>query len=121
VGVLDIAHNRALSEARHESVAFVDDDAVPDPNWLRAHLRSFDDPMMLRVTGLTMPLELETEAQGWFERNSTFGRGFRRTVFDMYVVNLLAAGRVGAGANMALQRSIVDLVGSLHDTITKNR
>jgi len=114
---LDIARNRALSEARHEIVAFVDDDAVPDPNWLRAHLRNFDDPTVLCVTGLTMPLELETEAQEWFERYSTFGRGFRRTVFDEYVVNPLAAGRVGAGANMALRRHVLELVGPFDEAL----
>jgi len=114
---LDIARNRALSEARHEIVAFVDDDAVPDPHWLRAHLRNFDDPTVLCVTGLTMPLELETEAQEWFERYSTFGRGFRRTVFDEYVVNPLAAGRVGAGANMSLRRSLVGLVGPFDEAL----
>jgi hypothetical protein len=33
---LNIARNRALREAKHEIVAFTEDDAMPDPNWLRA-------------------------------------------------------------------------------------
>lgn len=108
---LDCARNRALSEARHEVVAFTDDDSVPDPNWLRAILRAFSDPLVMCVTGLTLPLELETEAQEWFERVSTFDRGFRGRVFDLTNHNPLAAGAVGAGVNMALRRDVVQHVG----------
>lgn len=108
---LNNARNRALREARGDVVAFADDDAVPDPGWLRALLPNFADPMVLCVTGLTMPLELETEAQEWFERYSPFNRGFRRRVFDRTNGNPLAAGRVGAGANMALRRSVLHQVG----------
>jgi GT2 family glycosyltransferase len=66
---------------------------------------------------LTMPLELETEAQEWFERYSTFGRGFRRAVFDRNSLNPLAAGRAGAGANMALRRSVTQLVGLFDEAL----
>ncbi len=108
---LDCARNRALHEAQGEIVAFTDDDSVPDPNWLRAILPNFSDPLVLCVTGLTMPLELETEAQEWFERMSTFNRGFKRRVFDMTNHNPLAAGQVGAGVNMAVRRTILEKVG----------
>ncbi|OUL28417.1 glycoside hydrolase family 2 [Nostoc sp. T09] len=114
---LDIARNRAMREAKNEIVAFTDDDAAPDPNWLRAFLRNFNDPLVLCVTGLTMPLELETEAQEWFEQYYPFGRGFRRNVFDSNRHNPLATGRVGAGANMALRRSVLDLVGSFDEAL----
>src|SRR4028118_2008451 len=76
------ARNRALREAKHEFVAFTDDDATPDPNWLRSLLRNFRDPRVMCVTGLVMPLELETEAQEWFECYSPHGRGFERRIFD---------------------------------------
>lgn len=114
---LDVARNRALREARHQVVAFIDDDAVPDPGWLRGLLRNFDDPLVLCVTGLTMPLELETEAQEWFERYSSFCRGFKRAVFDQKSINPLAAGRVGAGANMALRRCVMELVGPFDEAL----
>lgn len=114
---LDVARNRALREARGEIVAFVDDDAVPDPGWLRALARNFDDPLTICVTGLTMPMELETQAQEWFERYCGFGRGFQRTVFSRDNVNPLAAGRVGAGANMAMRRSVAELVGPFDEAL----
>lgn len=114
---LNIARNRALAEARHEIVAFNDDDAVPDPGWLRALRRNFGDPEVLCVTGLTMPLELETAAQEQFEQYSPFGRGFVRRVFRGSPEMALAAGRVGAGANMALRRSVLALVGGFDEAL----
>ena len=108
---LNNARNRALQEARHEIVVFLDDDIRPDPGWVRALVQNFDDPLVMCVTGLTMPLELETEAQEWFEHHSPFGRGFNRIVFERTNLSPAAAGRVGAGANMALRRRVLDLVG----------
>jgi glycosyltransferase involved in cell wall biosynthesis len=114
---LDVARNRALREARHEIVAFTDDDAIPDPSWLRALRRNFGDPRTLCVTGLTMPLELETEAQEWFERTNSFGRGFTRVVYDGARRNPLPVGQIGAGANMALRRSVLALVGPFDEAL----
>ncbi len=114
---LNRARNRAMREARHEVVTFIDDDAVPDPGWLRALLRNFDDPLVACVTGLTMPLELETEAQEMHERLSPFGRGYERRVFDGTFFNPMAAGQVGAGVNMALRRSIFEALGPFDDAL----
>jgi cellulose synthase/poly-beta-1,6-N-acetylglucosamine synthase-like glycosyltransferase len=114
---LNVARNRALHEARSDVIAFCDDDAAPDPRWLRALMRNFDDPSVLAVTGLTMPLELETPAQEWFERLCRFGRGFERIVFDQ---SHPAAGRPGApgvGANMALRRVIQEWVGAFDEAL----
>ena len=96
---LDCARNRALREAHHEVVAFTDDDSVPDPHWLRALLPNFADPLVLCVTGLTMPLELETEAQEWFEQMSTFNRGFKRRVFSLLDLSFSGAGLI-AGSRL---------------------
>jgi GT2 family glycosyltransferase len=114
---LDVARNRALREAVHDIVAFCDDDAVVEPEWLEGLCRNFSDPEVLCVTGLTMPLELETDAQEFFEQHSPFGRGFRRVVFDGQRDNPLVVGPVGAGANMALRRSILDLVGPFDEAL----
>lgn len=105
------ARNRALREAKHEFVAFTDDDAAPDPNWLRSLLQNFSDPRVMCVTGLVMPLELETEAQEWFERYSPHGRGFYRLVFDGAKDNPLIVATVGVSASMALRKSSIDFIG----------
>jgi GT2 family glycosyltransferase len=114
---LDVARNRAIREARGDVVAFCDDDAAPDPGWLRALLAGFQDPAVACVTGLTMPLELETAAQQWFERVSPFGRGFVRRVFDPATLDPLAAGRAGGGTNMAFRRSVFEAVGPFDEAL----
>lgn len=108
---LNIARNRALQEAQTDIVAFCDDDAVPDQAWLRHLLPNFHDPMVLGVTGLTMPLELETKAQEWFERHTPFGKGFQRKTFHGASCDPFIAGQVGAGANQALRKSVLEKVG----------
>ena len=114
---LNAARNRALREATGEIVAFTDDDAVPDRGWLRGLLTNFHDPLVLCVTGLTMPLELETDAQEWHERYTGFGRGFVRRVFDRTWFNPLAAGQVGSGVNMAVRRSVLEVLGPFDDAL----
>jgi len=114
---LNNARNRALSEARHPIVAFTDDDAVPDRGWLRALASNFDQPLTLCVTGLTMPVELETAAQEWFESHSPFGKGFKRTVFKGSQTDPLRVGRVGAGVNMALRKTAPELVGFFDEAL----
>ena len=112
---LNFARNRALSDATGDVVAFTDDDATPEPEWLDALLLNFGDPRVQCVTGLTLPIELETEAQELFEAISPFGRGFRRRVFDGQHDNPLEVGQVGAGANMAIRRRVTADIGSFDE------
>lgn len=114
---LNAARNRALREARTAVVAFTDDDAAPEPGWLVALLRNFGHRLVLGATGLTLPLELETDAQEWFERYTPFGRGYFRRVFDPADCSPHAAGTVGAGANMALRRDVLELAGPFDESL----
>lgn len=111
------ARNRALLEAKGEAIALTDDDAIPDPNWLRSLLRNFNDPRVMCVTGLVMPLELETEAQEWFELYSPHGRGFYRRVFDGANWNPLVVAPVGVSASMALRKSSIDCIGLFDEAL----
>jgi GT2 family glycosyltransferase len=114
---LDIARNRGLREARGEVVAFTDDDARVDAGWLDALRRNFEDPMVALVTGLTLPVELETEAQLWFEETNGFGRGFLRREYDSSTLSPFGAGRLGAGVNMAVRRRALDDIGLFDETL----
>ncbi len=114
---LNRARNRALHEAVHPIVAFIDDDATPDPGWLRALAASLQEPGAMCVTGLTLPAELDTSAQQWFEQHSTFNRGFVRRIFDKDNLHPLAAGHAGAGVNMALLRSIFTEIGPFAEVL----
>lgn len=109
---LDWARNRGIIEARHDLIAFTDDDVRVDAGWLRGLARAFADPGVGVVTGLVAPAELETEAQQLFELvYGGMGKGmlprqwFRGTL-DAY--NLVTVHHVGAGANMAFRRGVLE-------------
>ena len=114
---LDVARNRALHEASNEIVAFSDDDAVPDPGWLRGHLSNYTNPMVMAVTGLSLPFELETPAQELFERYSPFGRGFERRVFSCPPHDSRHVAPLGAGANLSVRRSILVSCGAFDEAL----
>ncbi|SDD16913.1 Glycosyl transferase family 2 [Nocardioides lianchengensis] len=50
------ARNTAVGLARGEVVAFLDDDAVPRPDWLERMLEPYDDPDVLAVGGAARPV-----------------------------------------------------------------
>lgn len=114
---LDAARNRALREARGAIVAFTDDDALVDEGWLDALRARFADPMVALVTGITMPLELETPAQIWFEQTNGFARGFVPRTYDIATLEPLGAGRVGAGVNMAIRRAALRQIGLFDEAL----
>ena len=116
---LDRARNRSIAEAHGDIVAFTDDDVVVDAAWVGALRSAFaDDPAVQAVTGLVMPLELETPAQVLFERYGGFGRGFTRR---FYYVDRRSGeraarlhggtGKFGTGANMAFRRTLFAEIG----------
>lgn len=114
---LDRARNRAIREARHEILAFIDDDAVPDPEWVRALSDHFYHPNVACVTGLTMPAELETVAQEKFEQYSPFGRGFERKSFERGTFHPIGAGEIGSGTNMAVRVKAMEKIGLFDEAL----
>lgn len=118
---LNSARNRGVAEARHEVLAFIDDDVRVEPGWLRALGRAFVDPTVDAVTGLVLPLELETRAQRLFEAyGAGMSKGSVAKVFhraDLEVRELIAVQHVGVGANMAAKRSALIEVGGFDTTL----
>lgn len=109
---LNRARRRATDTAAGEVVLFTDDDVVVDPLWARGLLEPFSIPRVGVTTGLTMPLELETDAQEYFEWRGGFGRGFVRREIDFMREAPANAGAYGAGASMAFRRDVIDEIGA---------
>lgn len=127
---LDFARNRALWAATGDVLAFLDDDTVADAGWVRAVAEGFAGvPEVGALTGLILPLELETRGQRLFEANGGFGRGFRRRVLPGEEKRLLglrvplAAVVIGAGSgcNMALRTGLFRELGGFDEALDTGR
>jgi len=59
------ARNLGVGAAEGEILAFVDDDALPFPDWAEALVKTYKDPSIVGVTGPILPL-WEDEAMEWF-------------------------------------------------------
>ncbi len=111
---LDWARNRGIDEARHDIIAFIDDDALASPGWLRGLARGFEDPTVMAVTGLVLPAELETGAQVDFENYGGMGKGFLEKTYRREALSdtqLFWASSWGVGTNMAFRRALPDRIG----------
>ena len=105
---LNWARSRGAQHARGEIVAYVDDDVVVSPDWLEPFARAFRDPGVAGLTGLVMPLSLDTASERMFEKYCGFIRGFAPRRFSLPGTPPAGAGNAGAGACMALRRDLVN-------------
>lgn len=109
---LSAARNTGVAAATGDVVSFLDDDAVAEPGWLAGHLRHYDDPAVVGVGGLVVPLWEQSEPS-WFPGE------FGWVVGCSYVglPDRPAAVRNPIGANMSFRRDVVDRVGGFAEAL----
>jgi O-antigen biosynthesis protein len=108
---LSVARNRGISETDADLVTFIDDDVVADPSWLRRLVTPFAEPKVTAVSGMVLPLELETPAQKRFEQYVGFSKGVERRSYDLQggtgaerLLYPFLGDVFGGGASMAFRR-----------------
>jgi len=110
---LSRARNRGALVSGADIIAYLDDDSVPEPGWLAALVKEFDDPEVMAVGGRTRPLRLETDSERLFAeiRGLAYNRPGRLVVdrntpswFD-----ICGFGGIGSGCNMAIRRKAFEV------------
>lgn len=120
---LSVARNTGIRCAKGSIIVFTDDDVEVHTDWIARLRYGFQDPNVMVVTGLMLPAELETEAQVAFHRGTSgFKWECRPLVFDSHYFEAkkpfgVPVWQIGAGANMALRRKVVELVGDFDERL----
>lgn len=107
---LSHARNHALACSQSQIIAFIDDDATCDPNWLTALLASFEDPSVAAVTGRILPCRVNTEAERLCARMCWLDVGDEARFLSLNDSDWFEAVNsrgIGFGGNMALRRSAI--------------
>jgi glucosyl-dolichyl phosphate glucuronosyltransferase len=106
------ARNTGIAEAKGSVIAFVDDDARPEPDWIEQLLAAYDDEYVMAVGGVAVPVwpgrrpdHLPPELD-WIVGCTYQGQPTVRTD----VRNLW-------GCNMSVRREAFDLVGTFDEQV----
>ncbi len=106
---LSAARNRGWREARGEIIAFLDDDCLPDPAWLRSLIDAYDAPDVASVGGRLFPLidpaDREKIDPAWLDVY-TFDHG-----------DALRDVRIMTGANMSFRRSVLERIDGFDEQL----
>lgn len=103
---LSYARNAGVKSARGDVVAFIDDDAVADLDWIRNLTVGYEDPEVVGVGGHITPV-WEDGSPAWFpaELNWIVGCSYKG------LPEHRASVRNPIGCNMSFRRRIFDAVG----------
>lgn len=124
VAGLSNARNAGLRAARHDIVAFTDDDVVVDPHWLHGLARGFgraDDVSC--VCGMVPSGELRTAAQAYFDQRVSWAATLAPRTYSLadpptdLPLFPFQVGIYGTGANFAITRGAAFAMGGFDEAL----
>lgn len=105
------ARNTGISFAKGDFFAFIDEDAIPEPDWLEQLASGYNDPEIMGVGGAIEPL-WESRQPAWFP--DEFGWVVGCTYLGMPVTASPVRNLIGA--NMSFRREVFEITGGFrHD------
>ena len=108
---LSRARNRGARTSAAEIVAFLDDDSLPNADWLAALTRPFKDPVVMAVTGRIVASDIE-QSRSPLTPCASSADGYRESVFDRetpFWFERANFGGIGDGGNMAFRRCVFEI------------
>ena len=109
------AREHGIATASGDIVAFIDDDAIPSPNWLEQLVKPFEHPDVMMTSGWIVP-KWVTSRPRWFPDEFLW-------VVGCSYEGLPESGAVirnPIGASMAIRKSIIDDVGMFESRLGRN-
>lgn len=105
---LSVARNRAIREAKGEILCFLDDDAVPEPEWLPRLCAVFAQSEKILCAGGTIIPEYEAKPPRWFDKKC---EGIFKPTFKHPVLHSTSYPHYPYGANYAVKASAFRIIG----------
>jgi cellulose synthase/poly-beta-1,6-N-acetylglucosamine synthase-like glycosyltransferase len=106
---LSETRNTAINVSRGEIIAFLDDDAVAEVNWLENLVLAFEDPKVLAVGGEAVPVWRKGKPPFWFPLDFDFVIGC--TNHKRLILQNGGEIRNVTGSNMAFRREVFERIG----------
>jgi glycosyltransferase involved in cell wall biosynthesis len=108
------ARNTAIAMAQGSILAFLDDDAAAESNWLEWLLKGYDDPQVLGIGGFIEPNWL-TSRPGWFPEEFNWVVGC--TYLGMPKTPTTIRNMIGA--NMSFRAEVLKKTGGFRDELAR--